>query len=576
MIEWAIALGSALALGYSSLAFRASVRRKAAPEVTRAREGVESLTALLERPRYVRARSLRRWARRYAMRPVPGPTLLLDRSARETLRHFRIAHQELQERAQQARARFEAQEVERYRELFDTIESSPLTPAQRLAIVRNERTNLVLAGAGSGKTSTIVGKVGYLLRSGRAGPGEILVLAFAKRAKEELAERIQRRAGESVEVRTFHGLALLAVRSVEGRAPELSRLTDDSFLASCLARWLRQLCQRIPFLNRLAAYFAEHIYPVPQEETPADYPTLQGDAVRSWGEMAIANWLYLNGISYEYERPYEHDTGSVDHRQYRPDFYLPDARIYIEYFGVDETMKPRPGIDADRYRRGMEWKRELHKRHRTTLVECYAYEARRGVLISLLASRLMALGVRPQALPPDRLRSALLPGEDRRGYTSSFLRLIASFLRLFRANLWNFRDVVERASQRPDAARCLAFLALFRPFHRRFRRALEAEGAIDFDEMIVRGTRYLRKGRYRPAFRYVLVDEFQDLSRGRYLLLKQLLASPRSGLFAVGDDWQSIFRFTGSDVTLMSFFDRAFPDFQRTDLDRTFRFNQEL
>jgi len=68
-----------------------------------------------------------------------------------------------------------------YREWFDTGQTYPLTVGQREAILHDEENALVVAGAGTGKTSTIVGKVGYLLNAGFARPEEILLLAFTRK-----------------------------------------------------------------------------------------------------------------------------------------------------------------------------------------------------------------------------------------------------------------------------------------------------------------------------------------------------------------------------------------------------------
>jgi superfamily I DNA/RNA helicase len=95
-------------------------------------------------------------------------------------------------------------ELKQYKKYFDEIESNPLTYQQRLAVVVHEKNNLILAGAGSGKTSVVVAKVGYLVKKEYAKKEEILVLAFNKKAQQELAERIKEKLGINVEVRTFH------------------------------------------------------------------------------------------------------------------------------------------------------------------------------------------------------------------------------------------------------------------------------------------------------------------------------------------------------------------------------------
>jgi DNA helicase-4 len=83
---------------------------------------------------------------------------------------------------------------------------------------------------------------------------------------------------------------------------------------------------------------------------------------------------------------------------------------------------------------------------------------------------------------------------------------------------------------------------------------------------------YLSTGPYRSPFSYILVDEFQDISAGRARLLKALLdQSATARLFAVGDDWQAIYRFAGSDIAIMREFEDRFGCSERTDLETTFR-----
>ena len=104
-------------------------------------------------------------------------------------------------------------ELEIYSDYFNEIESNPLTQKQKVSVVTNEKNNLILAGAGSGKTSVIVAKVGYVLEKGYANTDEILLLAFNKKAQQELVERINSKLGIEVEVKTFHALGKKIVES---------------------------------------------------------------------------------------------------------------------------------------------------------------------------------------------------------------------------------------------------------------------------------------------------------------------------------------------------------------------------
>ena len=92
--------------------------------------------------------------------------------------------------------------------------------------------------------------------------------------------------------------------------------------------------------------------------------TLGGEFVKSLEEVQIANFLFLNGVSYEYEKKYDKPyANDSTHRAYHPDFYLPDYDIYIEHYGIDENGEP-PKFFSEaekvKYKEGVQWKRRLH------------------------------------------------------------------------------------------------------------------------------------------------------------------------------------------------------------------------
>src|SRR5690606_9073074 len=142
--------------------------------------------------------------------------------------------------------KFVDSELERWREFFDKVESKPLTPEQRLSIVIDEDATLVLAGAGSGKTSVITAKAAYLLKAGLRQADEILLLAFARDAAAEMSERIETRCGVSIQAHTFHALAYDIIGHVEGSKPALAaHATDDTAFLALIRQILKQLVQTV-------------------------------------------------------------------------------------------------------------------------------------------------------------------------------------------------------------------------------------------------------------------------------------------------------------------------------------------
>jgi len=286
-------------------------------------------------------------------------------------------------------------ELKKYKNFFDTVEKNPLTPKQREAVVVNEQSNLVIAGAGSGKTSVMVARVGYVLQKYKLSPKEILVVAFGNAAAKELQERIEERLNlKGIDVSTFHSFGQNTITVVEGRKPSLAPWVEDAnHKAKLVEEILLELSERdAKFKKVLLDFFA---YPFAQYKSKFSFKTeiqhlqymqenkivaLRGDPVKSYEECQIANFLFLNGINYEYEPFYQYNTATVDHRQYQPDFYLTDYDIYLEHFGIDKNGNTAPFVPKIPYQEGMKWKRETHKHHNTKLIETYSYyqqEARR-------------------------------------------------------------------------------------------------------------------------------------------------------------------------------------------------------
>ncbi|MHB2165642.1 UvrD-helicase domain-containing protein [Alsobacter sp. R-9] len=478
---------------------------------------------------------------------------------------------------------------------FDTIEKNPLTPEQRLAVVTDEDATLVLAGAGSGKTSVIVAKAGYLVERGIRQPHEVLLLAFGKDAASEMATRIRERTGAAVDAMTFHALGMSIFRAVEGRKPALAHhAADDVKLRMLLREILHdEIAAGTEVGTLILSWFSEFVWPYKSEwdfktqdgyfqwvETH-DLRTLNGDLVRSYEEWLIANWLYRNGIAHEYEPLYEGPLPADARGPYRPDFRLTESGIYIEHFGVRKAIQPdgsvrlttAPFIDRDRYLADMAWKRELHHANGTNLIETFSYEKVEGTLFEKLAEKLAPYVTR-NPVPDDLVFRTLAE----MGQVDAFTQTLGTFLKHFKGSGATIARCEERAASTDDVPRSLAFLKIFKAVINAYEARLD--GTIDFEDMIIRAAAHVETGRYRSPYRHLLVDEFQDISEGRARLLLALKSQHDDArLFAVGDDWQSIYRFSGADIRLMRSFGAVFGGrfgdqeavHSVVDLGRTFR-----
>ncbi len=332
-------------------------------------------------------------------------------------------------------------ELENWQVLFSQIESSPLNQSQREAVLLNDNNNLVLAGAGSGKTSVLTARVAYLLQSHTAKADEILMLAFGREAAKEMKERLSNKVGGStdqIKVSTFHQLGLQILKHVDGDSVTLSPIAlDDKLRVSWCCDWLKKHWM-----------------------TPTNF--------KRW-QKHLKQWP-------------------------------------IAYLAGDEEL----GSHVENPK-----------------------------LLAWLEKQV------------------------------SQLAAIAK----------NKKEIQQSIVEHQDYTRLNSELALVWPCYQAWQKELKEQGHIDFNTMISRATQYVVKGRFTVPWRFIMIDEYQDISPQRLELVEALCNQQKGNdcaLFAVGDDWQSIYQFAGSEVDLTTGFAERFPHSTIHFLDTTYRFNNKL
>ncbi len=333
-------------------------------------------------------------------------------------------------------------ERENWKVLFSQLESSPLNVSQQQSVLLNDDNNLVLAGAGSGKTSVLTARVAYLLQSHLAQAEEILMVAFGKEASNEMRERLNGNVGlaaNHVTVNTFHQLGLKILREVEGQAVNLSPLaTDDNQRKGWCIDWLKKHWM-----------------------TPTNF--------KRW-QKHLSKWP-------------------------------------IAYLAGDDEL----GSHVENPK-----------------------------LIAWLESQLMQLA--SMATTKKNIQQLIVDDED-------YSRLNSE-------------------------------LALVWPCYQAWSQNLKENNHVDFNMMISKATQYVEKGKFAPPWRFIMIDEYQDISPDRLALIEAICEKQREksscSLFAVGDDWQSIYQFAGSDVDLTTDFEERFPNSTVHHLDTTYRFNNMI
>ncbi|WP_410015870.1 DNA helicase IV [Sodalis sp. C49] len=178
-----------------------------------------------------------------------------------------------------------------HQDFFNTVESSPLNLAQSRAVINGENALLVLAGAGSGKTSVLVARAGWLLRRQEALPEQILMLAFGRQAAREMDERIRSRLQvDGVKAWTFHALALFIIRQGSKKAPVVSALETDTLARRKLlvAHWREQCAQKKAQAKGWRQWIADELgWEIPADDFWHDERLAQRLAVR------IERWIGL-------------------------------------------------------------------------------------------------------------------------------------------------------------------------------------------------------------------------------------------------------------------------------------------
>lgn len=460
--------------------------------------------------------------------------------------------------------------IEWVRDWSNSNEVAALDTQQAEAVASVHDHTLVTARAGSGKTRTLIARAAFLVRHCGVQPGEILMLAFNRKAADEMRHRLQLLGVECPHVMTFHALAYAIVH------PEEALIYDDPGadvprkareFDGILLDFLRDPARREAVRELMLAHFRHDWSRIEgsgaamsRDEGLAyrrslEQEALDGTRVKSFGEKVIANFLFEHGIPYCYE--WNRMWGD---RNYRPDFTLKDPKVVIEYFG----MRGTPEYDE-------QWrdKREYwEKQDGWTLLE-YTPDllaaGDRGAFEQRLADDLRRLGV-----PVRRLSEEQIWKNIRDRVTTNLGKVLSTFIGRCRKALWTPGELDARVCSHQFADDIEArFIGLASQAYRFYLQRLASEGKEDFDGLMVRSAELVEAGTTHferksgagdlRSIRFVMIDEFQDFSPLFDRLLAAIrLQNPEVQVFAVGDDWQAINGFAGSDLSFFHGFGKRF------------------
>jgi DNA helicase-4 len=493
-------------------------------------------------------------------------------------------------------------------EFFFKKSTVELNEEQKTAIITDDKHNFVVAGAGSGKTEVLIIRIAYLIlrKQDKISPNRILVLAFQNKAAKEIQERLNKRFGIDVKIKTFHSLGLEILR--ESTLNSKMRFNGDNFTFE-YNNFIKNLfvnAQKELYFQKLLIDYMKHFgddkYAKKESDFKTkekwynymrnlDYITLNGIRVKSEGEREIMNFLLshkINGkkINVQYEHPaewmnYTNEKGEI--KKPKPDFFLPDYNIYIEHWGINENGNVPQWFKTDTitYKKGMNLKIERFKQQiKYSLIETTYGEFKQKNFIYNFEKKIVDEIERQNPAnkvllsPFNYFELVQIVWKDCKVSLRGLHSDIATFIIKAKTNGLKPNDIHARLEKEAWSPKQIAFSKIALIIYNEYEKELKNKNEIDFSDMINLALIEIKKNKqlFENIFDHILIDEYQDISKQRYLLIKELMDKNKNcKLFCVGDDWQSIMGFTGSNLDLFLNFEKYFPHPARTDLSMNYR-----
>ena len=484
-----------------------------------------------------------------------------------------------------------------------------LDDEQRKVVLSDEDYTLVIAGAGAGKTTTVAAKVKYLVEKKGIRPEQILVISFTNKAVGELRDKINKSLKIKCPVTTFHktGYAILRKQDNEKR-----QVVDGGFMYNVINNYIKgNILEQPELVDKLILFFGSY-FDAPYEGedlndffnyiSKSDFTTLKGnmseyteeiidkrtgkcisiahEKMRSAQEVQIANFLYLNQIEYKYERPYEYHI-LKSRKPYTPDFTITqgDKVAYLEHFGITEDGKNNRYNEEQlsRYKQEINDKVKLHKKHNTDLIYTFSGYSDGRSLLEHLRENLEKHGFTLIPRDSKEVFEKIVNTEENK-YIMKLVKLVCTFIQNFKTNGFSIDDF-SRFERKSTNERTKLFLSICQQCFLEYSKRLKEKNAVDFEDMINDSVRILNEQQRIGAeldFKYIIVDEYQDISRQRFDLTKELSKICKAKIIAVGDDWQSIYAYAGSDITLFTHFKQTMGYGLELKITKTYRNAQEV
>lgn len=521
-------------------------------------------------------------------------------------------------------------ENKRYFDLmFRDVDSSiNLDEEQRKAIVSDEKYSLIIAGAGAGKTTTMAAKVKYLIEKRHVDPSKIIVISYTNKATNELEDRIKYEFKLPVNIMTFHSLGITIVRKLfdqplvpvspkEQEEIIINFVKDILFEDKVLLEKYIYSFNKYPDLNNNKMFSSGFISNYKKfktfDEYFADYKnrkykenflnikniinykinfyqdnmrTIKNENVKSKGEVNIANYLFLNGIDYKYEEPYPEKVD--DDKAYLPDFtiFADDEPIYIEYYGLSSYYQNGTLSKKDRlkYEDIRSKKQAWHKKHKNRYIEL-DYLNGNSNYIEELKKMLKEYGVVLKKRTDREIYNQILDNNTKAEFFK-FVEYMVSLINEIKSsvNRDNMKKIIEDYIYDSNLSNHAKYemideVNLFFKLYNYYNKQIIPKNRIDFSDMIYYANNYLTKldvDNDILDYEYIIIDEYQDISFDRYNFAKNVSFLSKAKVVSVGDDWQTIYSFSGSRIDLFYRYNELFGGAKKLFINSTYRNSQQL
>jgi len=476
---------------------------------------------------------------------------------------------------------------------------------------------LVKARAGSGKTSTLCLKTLLLIEKYNINPDEILILAFNKDARAKIEKDLLEKYGLKnyltlqnstgfENAKTFHGFA----KSIMGDI----QIADDKKRKVLLTKAIENVLEKDDFKKDFYNFYKTALdIKVKKEYSAGEYlnikfvkdlsqTTLKGEIVKSHGEKYIADFLFENGIEYEYEKSIiftkeEKHALNIDDdwNIYRPDFYIKfkNKEFYLEHWGVDENAldpsyfgKTGPIKDVSRYIRNIHIKRRYFKKKNIPLIETWAKNSqiRENFEITLHKT------FKKFKIMPVKQDETVLFDRVKKLNIKAFYKTIENFISSVKKSRTDNLSLEQKFDNQNLSERTKIFLKLGQKVFLEYQKLLGELNLYDFDDLIIKASDKILKAKGEVWFqissdkklkvkslKYILIDEYQDFSKLFFnLILAIKCYNPALKILAAGDDWQAINGFAGSDLYYFKNFEKLFNNSKTYDLTYNYRSDRKI